>query len=454
LFLGYGIRHLITAIIIPKTSLYSKHMILDSFQIGIAGAGIAGLVAGTELQRSGHAVTIFESRSRTGGRIRSLEVAGFLVESGPEFIHGNLNGTIGLLKRYNIPYEPVHGKMYHARSGNLRESYEMAEGWELMLDKMKSLVTDLPLQEFLVNYFPGNRHHALRESAIRFAEGFDLADVNNASTRALMAEWELEDAEQYRIPAGYGKLIHSLEREFISLGGKLYLNLGVKTVDWNSGIIRIHVTDHQVFHVDRLISCLPLPALSRTAPPAEIVNFFPALEDKQKAFSQIGFGTVIKIILIWETAFWKPLVPDALFIFSDEFIPTWWTQYPMDIPMLTGWFGGPPAAQVSDKPDDFFLDKAMESLSSVFSVRAEELKRGLKEYRIFNWKNESWSRGAYSYSLVGSEDAKKICRKPVQNRIYFAGEAFYNGPYPGTVEAAVMSALETSGQLLKEITEK
>ena len=57
--------------------------------IGIAGGGIAGLVAGLELQSAGHTVSIFEARSRTGGRIHSIELAGMVVETGPEFIHGH-----------------------------------------------------------------------------------------------------------------------------------------------------------------------------------------------------------------------------------------------------------------------------------------------------------------------------------------------------------------------------
>ena len=70
------------------------------------------------------------------------------------------------------------------------------------------------------------------------------------------------------------------------------------------------------------------------------------------------------------------------------------------------------------------------------------------DFRIFKWGNEPWSRGAYSYSLAGSGKAKAICREPIQNRIYFAGEGYYEGPYPGTVEAAVISGLDTARQLL------
>ena len=213
------------------------------------------------------------------------------------------------------------------------------------------------------------------------------------------------------------------------------------------------VKGNQTFDVDKLLVSLPISVLNDSASPLESIIFYPALEKKKIAFSQIGFGTVIKIVMIWNSAFWKPLVPDAHFIFSDYFFPTWWTQYPLDIPMLTGWLGGPKAAQDADKPDMFFLDKAIESLSAIFSVSTKKVKNDLGDFRVFNWKNEPWSRGAYSYSNVGFRKTKFICRKPVQNRIYFAGEAYYEGPYPGTVEAAVVSGLETARQMLAEMKE-
>ena len=59
---------------------------------------------------------------------------------------------------------------------------------------------------------------------------------------------------------------------------------------------------------------------------------------------------------------------------------------------------------------------------------------------VVNWKKDPYSRGAYSYDTVGSIEAKKILNTPIEGTIYFAGEAFYEGTSPGTVEAALVSA--------------
>jgi monoamine oxidase len=425
-------------------------MLKYDVNIGIAGAGISGLAAGTELQRAGYNVSIFEATQRTGGRIQSLEVAGFVVETGPEFIHGHLKETLGLLKKYGIAYDLINGKMYSARGGELKESYEILNGWDELLDKMKTLENDLPLNEFLEINFQGNQFNELKKYATRFAEGFDLANTNDASTKALYSEWQHEESDQYRIPTGYGSLIAAIENEFRNLGGKIFFNHSIANVDWNARTIQIGTTNHEIFNVDKLIVSLPISLLSRTTASSESIHFHPGLEEKQAAFRNIGFGTVVKIVMIWNSAFWNVLVPDAQFIFSDCFFPTWWTQNPMDIPMLTGWIGGPKAEQFADKSDSFFLDKALESLASMFSTKKEEIKHNLKEFRIFNWKNEPWIRGAYSYSRVGSQEARAICRKPIEHRIYFTGEAYYEGPFPGTVESAVVSGLETARQILKD----
>src|SRR5450631_374015 len=184
--------------------------------------GIAGLAAGMLLQQAGYNVQILESGSVSGGRIQSRRINGYLIEAGPEFIHGNAKETIRLLKKYHIPFVPANGKMYRVRDGQFLETRDMNGDWDKLLIQMKKLKNDLPFGEFLSLYFPGADHHEVRESAIRFAEGFDLVDIQTSSTQALAAEWLAGESTQYRIPGGYHTLIQSMEDEFISAGGKIF----------------------------------------------------------------------------------------------------------------------------------------------------------------------------------------------------------------------------------------
>lgn len=422
----------------------------NAIHIGIAGAGIAGMVTGLELRRAGYAVSIYEARSRCGGRIKSILLDGMLVECGPEFIHGELKETISLLNRYEIPFIPIDGKMYRATGGRLSETYEITEGWNEMLLKMKSIPSDMPFQEFLERYFPENQFSELRSSALHFAEGFDLADTKTCSTKALISEWEGEEGQQYRIPLGYGTLIRAIENEFLKMGGKIYFNHPVESIYWSSENVSIYCKGEQKVDLDKLVVCLPLSVFNVKEPMSEYPAFIPEIPEKKAALNEIGFGTVIKIVMIWKDAFWKNLVPDAQFVLSDEFIPTWWTQYPLDLPVLTGWMGGPKALEFAQESDDYFREKALESLASIFSLNVDDIKLGLKECRVFNWKKTRWSWGAYSYAKVGYQKTKAIAKKSLNNRIYFSGEAYYDGPFPGTVEAALADAMHTVAQILKE----
>lgn len=62
--------------------------------VNIVGGGIAGLIAATELARSGVKVRLFESAADLGGRARTRDVDGFLLNQGPHALY-----RLGALKR-------------------------------------------------------------------------------------------------------------------------------------------------------------------------------------------------------------------------------------------------------------------------------------------------------------------------------------------------------------------
>jgi monoamine oxidase len=53
--------------------------------------------------------------------------------------------------------------------------------------------------------------------------------------------------------------------------------------------------------------------------------------------------------------------------------------------------------------------------------------------------------GGYSFPTLQSTEARKLIGTPVENTIFFAGEALYDGKNGGTVEAAISSAMTASG---------
>ncbi|KAE8145096.1 FAD/NAD(P)-binding domain-containing protein [Aspergillus avenaceus] len=62
--------------------------ILETPNVAIIGAGIAGLRCADILVQNGARVTIFEARDRVGGRVHQSNVGNHLIDLGPNWIHG------------------------------------------------------------------------------------------------------------------------------------------------------------------------------------------------------------------------------------------------------------------------------------------------------------------------------------------------------------------------------
>lgn len=62
--------------------------------VAVVGAGIAGLRCTDVLARAGVKVTVLEARNRIGGRVHQAESGGYLMDMGPNWIHGTKGNPI------------------------------------------------------------------------------------------------------------------------------------------------------------------------------------------------------------------------------------------------------------------------------------------------------------------------------------------------------------------------
>ena len=406
----------------------------------VVGGGAAGLMAAAELLKQGNRVTILEANDRLGGRIHTIRNASFKrpVEAGCEFVHGDLPLTVQLLKAANIEYKPVRGTMTRVgNDGEWKTQDDFAVGWKDLMEQMNEVTDDVTVDEFLRRNFSDDKYKQLRTSVLRFAEGFDLADTSKASVLALREEWMEEEDEQYRVPGGNDQLIYYLEKECREANGVIHTSAIVTNINWKRSEVRVVAQNGQTYHGNKIIVAVPLGVLQ--AEPA-VINFQPLIKDYVDASMKIGFGSVIKVLLQFKESFWEEKKKNIGFLFANTPIPTWWTQLPSDYPLLTGWAGGPQAWMLETRDDITIQQLALQSLSIIFQRSADDLEGLLTTSQVANWRNDPFTKGGYSYCTVESVKAQELFDTPIQDTIYFAGEAFYNGPSPGTVEAALASA--------------
>jgi len=411
-----------------------KIIIMQKQTLIIVGAGITGLVAAYEL--AGHFdIIILEAQDRSGGRIHTIVQQGTVVEAGAEFIHGHLPLTFNLLKKAGIGTQKIEGKMYRYKNGKLVEQQEMVEGWDQLLKEMKNAGTDTTLSDFLNHHYPGD--NSFKKEVESYAEGFDLADPSLVSVKSLYKEWSKEEGDNYRVSGGYSVLVDWLEAELVKKGVKLYTGKCVKQVDWQENDITITTATEEKLYSNKLLVTIPVSMLGKVAA-AGSINFTPEIDGYQKAAAGIGFGGVVKVVLLFEKPCWPP---NAGFIISDQPFRTWWSRLPGEPLILTGWAGGAAATAMKDKTDDEILAVAFASLSTILDIPTNELEALTTATYVFNWPAGLFIGGGYSYETLDSASAKEILNTPVLDTIFFAGEGLYSGDHPGTVEAAIDSAL-------------
>lgn len=418
--------------------------------IAIIGAGAAGLLAAEELAKAGKKVVILEARNRIGGRIHSFYPQGisFPLEAGAEFIHGPLPLTGRLLQEGCIVRLPVAGDMVTVKQGRWQPEPEFMKHWETLTDRLRREKEEMTIAGFLQKYFHADHYRDLRESVRRFAEGYDGADINLASIGAVREEWLQEENAQYRVQGGYQTLMAYLEEQALTKGAIIRTSCAVKEIRWEKDKVRVLSAGGVETTARKLLVTIPIRLLQEIADGTGMIRFFPSLSGTLRHAHGIGCGAVIKVLLLFREAFWAKQRPEPGFILSDEKIPTWWTSFPAASAVLTGWLGGPDAAASDGAGEETLLQTAMGSLASIFHRAPEALQEQLLKGYVFNWCKDPFAKMAYSYDMLETKAARRVLNEPVADTIYFAGEALYEGPAPGTVEAALVSGQMAARKML------
>jgi monoamine oxidase len=434
---------------------------MPSHDVLVIGAGAAGLAAAATLAAKDRNVLILEARDRVGGRIwtRREPGVGAPIELGAEFIHGHARCSVAWLARAGKM--PIEAQDSHWRLENgvlqQRDSFfrKVQEGF---LRNQDELTHDVSLDTALETILQNDLSADARAYARRMAEGFDAADPSRVSARAIADEWTgemMSNAPQSRPEGGYASLLSALVGALPAERVRLRLQTVVREVRWSRG--RVEVIGESLgvpFQADarRAVITLPLGILQLPPGAPDAVRFAPALDAKKKALQGLGFGPVIKMVMQFRTAFWEELddgrYRDGGFFhaFSCEF-PTFWTALPLRAPVLNAWAGGPRAARLGASNDFAGLVRhALESLDAVFGGRCNPRERVEAVY-AHDWQRDPFSHGAYSYVTVGGATARGDLARPLEDTLFFAGEAT-DPDESATVAGALLSGERAAKEVL------
>jgi monoamine oxidase len=396
----------------------------------VIGAGAAGLAAAAQLARANLSVLLVEARNRIGGRCLTRRLPGIAapVELGAEFIHGRPEATMALLRRAGIlPVDSTRTQLV-AFDGKLQAVNIFAQAQRIA--RKEPIGRDVSFKAFLMKQ---RVPRLTRTLATMMVQGFDAADPRLISAREVIEEWSGEGlgVSQPRPFGGYGPLLEVLARE-----APLQLETVIKRLRWSRRSVKAEGT----------FRGKPWSAWAPRAVITLPIGVLPSLriEEKRSSLSRLASGPVIRVAMAFREAFWEKQHPGVAFFHSpDAPFPTFWTPLPMHAPLVTAWAGGPKARKLTGKSPEVLLRHALASMRSVLKTSEEPTA-----FLAHDWQADPYARGGYSYVRVGGTGAREELAAPLEDTLYFAGEAT-DVEQSGTVGGALASGIRAAREILQ-----
>jgi len=372
---------------------------------------------------------------------------------GAEFVHGRLPETFELCKRFDLSLEEQTGVGVNISHGMAQSAMTGQSGQERgfwnVLEAMAQAADSQSVTDFLDERASDFSEDAL-SSTKSYVESYAAAETTTASAKAQGLEYLGGQDVQFRIKGGYEGLIQKLREAIEARGGTIELNAPIVRIHYSlnrdQDPVKLQTVDGEVVAGDKCLLTIPSSQY-------KTIEFAPSLPEKVLASEQIGFGSVVKAVLRFSHRFWLDpmhrVPPETSFLFLNGHpFPVFWTAEPSPEPTLTGWLAGPSSLQHRGRSDAAMTDLALASIGGAFRRSMGELRRVCIHSVVTQWAEVPYIQGAYSYRIAGQLDASARLASPVNDQLFFAGEATHFGSEIGTVEAAFVSALRAVDEML------
>lgn len=404
----------------------------NSVEVAIIGGGAAGIAAARKLVTHGVDCLIVEARNRLGGRAFTVNhPSGHSLDMGCGWLHSaDCNPWVAVATAQGRVFDkatPPWGRvtMTEIVPAETQRAFRQAMG-QLFARVSEAAATsvDRPISDLLP---PDGRWNGMLNAVMTYIAG---AELDRMSTIDLD---RYQDTElNWRLVAGYGATIAALGE-----GLPVALECAATRIDHSGKRIAI-ATQKGIIEADRIIVTLPTSIVGDSED-----LFYPALPAKTQAARGLPLGLDDKLFIALDGAE-EFEAESRVFGRTDRAGTGNYHFRPFGRPMIECYLAGRLARDLEAAGEPAFFDFAVTELTALFGTT---FAKRVKPIALHRWGSDPYSRGAYSYAVPGAADQRAVLATPVDDRLFFAGEACSRFDF-STAHGACVSGLEAADRIL------
>jgi monoamine oxidase len=261
-----------------------------------------------------------------------------------------------------------------------------------------------PMIDAISTYLePGNRWNPMIDAISTYVNGCELDQVSVLDVNAYE-----DSGHNWRVRRGYGAMMAAYGAAL-----PVAFNCNVTLIDHSQERLRIE-TSLGTLTAEKVIVTVPTNLIADQA-----IRFSPALPSKVNAAAGLPLGVDDKVTLALSEPEALPTDGNLRGLTMRTEMGTYHLR-PFGQPCIEGFFGGRYAKALEDAGDGAF---AAAAIDEIVSFLGNDFRSKLKPLRESRWTLDPFARGSYSHALPGHAGDRAILAAPVDDRLFFAGEA-------------------------------
>ena len=423
----------------------------------IIGAGAAGLHAAQLIKNQNVDVKILEASNLFGGRVKiNNDFFDFPLEQGADYIYGNSNPWYNGIVDTGVSVVEIPKNAAYVMDGEAKLDAELSSTpVDIDYQNAQSFIAniknyngpDLTLQNAVVSGQIADRAHHVVEGEVATPYG---ATYNNISVKGIsenLKNWQDGDGKYFCENQSLVQVLSAMYTDVLSL------------VNYNTPITSINYTDPnkivltdgngETHECTRVIITVPLAVLK-----SNTIAFSPELPIlNTSAWNRIGMAGGIKVALSFYSNFWDKTVTSIYTqgVAREYYVPGIGRSNSNRV--LTATIMGDQADALAGKTDEEIILILLADLDAIYPAQGGAATHNFNETDsyLFDWSKQEYIKGATSYPLVSGTGAAAQMSTPIQNRIFWAGEATALNGNTATVQGAMESSERAAVELFDVI---